>query len=169
VRARLAIASVVALAALIGIAAIVARWRASDDAPGLTFAVARPAAAPFAPFGETRLAVGSQCLRLLVASTEPQRNEGLRDVTALTPYDGMLFVFPNTTDARFTMANTPTPLDITWFDGHGTPVDHTTMKPCPNGTDETCPVYASKQRYRYALERFAGSGASAAGALGACA
>jgi hypothetical protein len=103
-----------------------------------------------------------------VASSAAQRVQGLRDVRSIAPYDGMLFVFPADTAARFTMANTPLPLDATFFSAQGTPVDDVVMKPCPQGSDSTCPAYASKARYRYALERPAGSGPSS-GALGACA
>jgi uncharacterized membrane protein (UPF0127 family) len=138
-----------------------------DDSNGLTMNVASPATAPFAMFGETRLALGSDCLRLLVAESKDQRVQGLRDVTSLAPYDGMLFVYDGDTDASFTMANTPLELDMTWLDADGQPVDHTVMTPCTDGTDATCPLYASKGKYRYALERPAP--ASGGGALGPCA
>jgi hypothetical protein len=42
------------------------------------------------------------------------------------------------------------------------------MRPCPEGSDSTCPAYESKARYRYALERPTASGAGS-GTLGACA
>jgi hypothetical protein len=48
------------------------------------------------------------------------------------------------------------------------PVDDVSMQPCPEGSDTACPAYAAKGRYRYALERPAGS-ETASGALGACA
>lgn len=165
----MAAAVVVALAALVGMIAIVVRLRADESTTGrLSFAASTPAAAPFAEFSEARVAFGARCLRVLVASSTAQRVQGLRDVRSIAPYDGMLFVFPSDTAARFTMANTPLPLDATFFSARGTPVDDVEMKPCPEGSDSTCPAYASKARYRYALERPAGSGASS-GALGACA
>ncbi len=125
------------------------------------------AVAPFASFAETRLALGGSCLRLLVAKTAGQRVQGLRDVRALDPYAGMIFVYDNDTRARFTMANTPMPLVIAFFDRDGKPVDEKQMKPCPTGTDATCPLYESKSTYRYALERPAP--ASGGGALTSCA
>ncbi len=126
-----------------------------------------PASAPFAAFIDARVAVGDDCLRVLVASSEEQRVQGLRDVTDFGAYDGMLFVFPNTTSAKFTMANTPMPLDIGWYASDGAPVDHTTMEPCPEGTDSTCPAYASDGKYRFALETARGGLGS--GSLGGCA
>jgi uncharacterized membrane protein (UPF0127 family) len=167
-QARIAVAVVVALGALAGMIAIVARIRADESTAGhLAFASSTPAAAPFGQFSEARVAVGPNCLRVLVASSVTQRVQGLRDVRSIAPYDGMLFVFPSDTDARFTMAATQLPLEARFFSARGTPVDDVSMSPCPKGSDATCPVYAAKSRYRYALERPAGSGA-ASGALGAC-
>ena len=168
-RLRIAIAAAVALAALSGMIAIGIHWFAGTDARGarLPFATTRTAPAPFATFDDANVAVGGRCVRVLVASTLAQRNRGLRDVRDLGPYAGMLFVFPAEVHTRFTMANTPTPLDITFFAANGTPVDRTRMTPCPNGTDATCPTYASKRAYRYALERPAGA-TGGGGSIGPC-
>jgi uncharacterized protein len=169
VRARRAAAAVVAVCALVGLVLLVLHVRSGENGTGgLPFATAIPAAAPFDAFSEARVAVGTKCLRVLVASTPGQRTQGLRGVTALGPYAGMLFVNAVDTNARYTMAGTPMPLAITFFDGRGRRVDGTEMTPCPNGSDATCPEYASAKRYRYALERPA-SVAPVAGALGACA
>jgi uncharacterized membrane protein (UPF0127 family) len=142
--------------------------RAGDPDAVLPFTTTVRAVAPFGDFREARVAAGGRCLRVLVASDARQRAQGLRGVRSLAPYDGMLFVFPADTAARFTMAGTPMPLDITWFAGDGAPIDGTRMAPCPGGTDAACPEYASRDEYRYALERPAGSGAGPGG-LGACA
>jgi uncharacterized membrane protein (UPF0127 family) len=169
VRARSAAAAVVAACALVGLILLVARVRTADDGTGhLPFASTSPAASPFGTFSEARVAVGGVCRRVLVASTSAQRSQGLRGVTALGPYAGMLFVNAADTNARYTMAGTPMPLAITFFDAGGKPVDGTEMTPCPQGTDATCPEYASHKRYRYALERPAGSAPSASGSVGAC-
>ena len=166
---KVAIAAVVAVASLGGLIAIVVRARDDNNTTGhLAFARTEPAESRFAEFMEARVALGNRCLRVLVASTQTQRQQGLRDVTDLAPYDGMLFVFPNESSAQFTMAETPMPLDITFFDAHGNPVSHQTMTPCPQGTDATCPVYSSDHKYRLALETPAGS-QSAGGSVGPCA
>ncbi len=145
---------------------VVAACSSSSSTGRLPFAQTSPARAPFGQFEEARVAVGSRCLRVLVASTLAERVQGLRDVRALRPYDGMIFVFPSETSARFTMAGTPMPLDIGWYGEDGAPVDRTEMTPC-GGTDSSCPEYASKKKYRYALETPAGG--LGAGALGGCA
>jgi uncharacterized membrane protein (UPF0127 family) len=165
----MAAALVVALGALTAAIVIVVGIRSNESDVGrLRFAATMsPAPAPFGAFLQARVALGARCLRVLVASTESQRVQGLRGVPSLA-FDGMIFVFPRDTEAQFTMADTPMLLDITFFSAAGAPVDHTRMTPCPRGTDATCPAYASKQHYRYALERPAGS-APASGALGSCA
>jgi len=168
-RIRVAAAALVAVFALVGMVVAVTRIRADESGVAqLRFAATTPAGPPFAAFGEARVAVGAKCLRVLVASNPSQRTQGLRDVTALAPYAGMLFVNPSDTNARYTMANTPMPLAITFFSAKGDPVDTARMTPCPHGTDATCPEYESKTAYRYALERPAGS-AAGSGSLGACA
>jgi uncharacterized membrane protein (UPF0127 family) len=167
-RIRIAAAIVVAVATFVGMIVLVIRIRSDDRGIGhVSFASTQPAVAPFGQFSETRVSVGSRCLRVLVASSPSQRVQGLREVRSLAPYDGMLFVFAGDSTASFTMAGTPTPLDITFFSGRRIPVDHKQMKPCVDGTDATCPEYDAKERYRYALEQPAGS-PSASGTLGAC-
>jgi len=157
---RVIIASLVA-------AALLGACGSGGNGGGIRIASSRQADPPFDMFGETRLALGDRCLRVLVAQTQDQRVQGLRDVQSLAPYDAMVFVYANDTDVRFTMANTPLPLDISFFDKNGKPVDRTQMTPCPTGTDETCPIYGSKRRFRYALEQAAG--AAGGGAIASCA
>lgn len=167
-RGRLAVAIAIAVAALAGIVAILGYVSTHGAESGrVPFTTTTRAGTPFGEFDEGRVALGSRCLRVLIATSTNQRVQGLRNVTSLVPYDGMLFAFPGDTNARFTMANTPLPLDVTWFAADGSPVGGARMTPCPNGTDETCPTYAAPRRYRYALERVAPS--SGGGRLGPCA
>jgi len=168
-RVRITAAIVVAVGALAGMVVLVVRVRSDENGVGhLRFAATSPASAPFGDFDEARVAVGGRCLSVLVALSPTQREQGLREVRSLGPYAGMLFVNRSDTNDRYTMADTPVPLDITFFSDTGVPVDRAQMAPCPGGTDATCPAYASKKRYRYALEQPAGSG-TASGALGSCA
>ena len=166
-RGRLAVAIAIAVAALAGIVAILGYVSTRGSGSGrVPFTTTTQASPPFSEFDEGRVALGSRCLRVLIAVSENQRVQGLRNVTSLGPYEGMLFAFPSDTSARFTMASTPLPLDIIWFAADGSPVDAARMNPCPNGTDATCPTYVAKRRYRYALERIAPS--SGGGRLGPC-
>ena len=70
---------------------------------------------------------------MLVADTDTERHQGLREVSDLGVYDGMLFVFPEDVGSRFTMANTLMPLDIDWYTVDGTHVSSEEMTPCPEG------------------------------------
>ena len=87
--------------------------------------------------------------------------------TALTPRPDVRSVAPIGPSARFTMANTPLPLDIGFYDAAGALINRLRMEPCPQGTDATCPTYAPERPFRYALEVPAGAGT--AGAIGSCA
>lgn len=168
---RFVAAGAVALVSLAGILVGAWLWAGGSGTGGRGdvasgFVTPVPAAAPFDRFGEARLSVDGRCVRVLVADTEDRRTRGLQDVRDLGPYAGMLFVFPDDTQRRFTMANTPTPLDIGWYAADGAPVDRTTMAPCPDGTSAACPLYESRGPYRYALETPAGTGG---GAIAPCA
>jgi len=163
----MATAVVVALGALAGIVVLSVRIRSDESDVGrLAFSSTRAAVAPFDAFSEARVAVGSRCLRVLVATTPGQRVQGMRATRSIAPYAGMLFAYGADTNARFTMAGTPLPLDITFFDARGVRVDDARMTPCPKGSDADCPEYSSRRRYRYALEQ--PSGAASSGALAAC-
>jgi uncharacterized membrane protein (UPF0127 family) len=90
-------------------------------------------------------------LRVLVASTDAQRVQGLRQVSSLAPFDGMLFVFEKSVSTSFTMADTLIPLSIGFYDEEGKPVGQLQMYPC-TGSDGTCPTYQVGSPFRYALE-----------------
>ena len=126
---------------------------------------ARPATEPFGGLTEVALAVGDDCVRLLVADEEAERGAGLRGVTDLGPYDGMLFVNEADVTSAYTMSGVTEPLDIGWYDAGGGLVSRTAMKPCPDGGPD-CPLYSADGPYRFALETFEGGLPS--GGLGGC-
>jgi uncharacterized membrane protein (UPF0127 family) len=163
------LAGAVAVVTLVGIVLLavhVVRGKGDSESAPFRFGATQPAAAPFDSFSRSRVTVDHRCLHVLVASTGAQRLQGLREVTDLGAYDGMLFVFPSDALARFTMAQTPLPLDIGWYTADGAPVDRARMTPCPRGSDTNCPSYGPRRKYRYALETRAG--ALGGGALSAC-
>jgi uncharacterized membrane protein (UPF0127 family) len=128
---------------------------------------ARPVTERFPGFTETRLAVGDDCLRVVIADQDAEKVQGLRGVRTLAPFDGMLFAFDSESRARFTMAGALIPLTIGFYDADGRPRGRLEMQPCPEGTDRTCPVYDPKAAFRFALETAAGQLGS--GPLGGCA
>ena len=167
-RARLAIAGAVAVASLAGIVWLAVRATRSggEHAAPLQLAREHAAAVPFDRFTRARVGLGDRCLRVLVADTEAERVQGLRDVRDVDGYDGMLFVYASDTDAGFTMAATPMSLDIGWYDARGRGVDRARMVPCPHRDEASCPEHRSARRYRYALETRAGH--LGGGAMHAC-
>ena len=100
--------------------------------------------------------VGRHTLTVVVADDDTERIQGLRGRSDAAPYGGMLFVFPGETRSAFTMAGVPGPLDIGFYDASGKQVGRLLMKPCPNGTDASCPIYHIDQPFRYALETAGG-------------
>jgi uncharacterized membrane protein (UPF0127 family) len=116
---------------------------------------ATPAQAPFAGLTTTTVHLGGKARRVVIAKTDAQRQRGLRQRSDVGPYDGMLFVFPTTTNVGFTMATVPVALDIGFYRSDGRRVDTLRMVPC-TGTDATCPVYQARTSFRYTLETLAG-------------
>jgi uncharacterized protein len=173
-RARAVVLAAVLLAVVVGavglgVALFSGRSSTEPALPPAEFLVAalagaRPAGEPFVELTELRLAVGDDCLRVVVADEPAERVDGLRGRTALGPYDGMLFVFEEPSNSSFTMSGVTDPLDIGWYTRSGAPVGRTEMEPCPSGTN--CPAYSAGAPYRFAVETAAGE--LPAGALAAC-
>src|SRR4029077_10217875 len=121
-RAPIAIAIAIVVVFLVALSAVVMRSSVggqskAEAGTGVAEALdgATAARAPVAGLTEVQLALGERCLKVAIADENNERIQGLRDVTDLGGYDGMLFVYGSDTDARFTMAGTPLPLDITWY------------------------------------------------------
>ena len=70
-------------------------------------------------------------------------------------YDGMLFVFGETTTVAFTMSRVPVALDVGFYAADGRRVDHLRMRPC-TGTDAECPIYRASEPFAWAVETLAG-------------
>ena len=126
---------------------------------------ATPASAPFEGLTELRVGVGGRCLRVAVADSLPEREEGLRKRSDLGPYDGMLFLFGAPTRIGFTMSTVPVPLEIGFYGRDGARNSARHMKPCPRAEAE-CPIYDAQGPFEYALETLKGK--LPAGALAAC-
>ena len=114
----------------------------------------RPSRDPFPGLTEATIAVGQKRLRVVIADDEGERYQGLRDISDLGPYDGMLFIYDDTDTRSFTMSTVPVALQIGFYDENGRRVNSFRMRPCPRGID--CASYPSEVPFRYALETFAG-------------
>jgi len=143
----------------VALGAIGVAWAAHGDAAtspvDAALAAARPAIKPFRRLTATRIVVGRQTLRVVIADSDTERTQGLRRRHTIGRYDGMLFVYPSATTATFTMSTVPVALDIAFYASDGRVVRRLAMAPCA-GTDSTCPGYPSGGAFRYALETLAG-------------
>jgi uncharacterized membrane protein (UPF0127 family) len=91
--------------------------------------------------------VGDKTVRMQLAVLGPEMERGLMGRRDLGPDDGMIFVYPKPQRMNFWMHNTPTPLDIGFFDAAGTLREIYPMQPF----DETT-VSSRSPELRYALE-----------------
>lgn len=62
------------------------------------------------------IAIGGQKLHVQVADNNYRQFKGLSGRKTLEPYDGMLFIFPQTAQYTFVMRGMKFPLDIIWLD-----------------------------------------------------
>jgi uncharacterized membrane protein (UPF0127 family) len=108
------------------------------------------------PRGTATIATGERnvVLRVEVARTDAQRQQGLMNRRTLGRNAGMVFRFPQPTTSAFWMKNTLIPLDIAFYGPRGGILRIMQMKPC---RADPCPLYDPKVTYRGALEVNAGS------------
>jgi uncharacterized membrane protein (UPF0127 family) len=133
-----------------------------DDAPSaspgaVTGAVedAVPASEPFPRLTEATIRVGDELMQVVVADDDQERSRGLRGRDDIGEYDGMLFVFDDSTSTAFTMSTVRTPLDIGFYDGEGRRVDRLRMQPC-RFSESQCPLYRANGAFVYAIETLPG-------------
>jgi uncharacterized protein len=91
--------------------------------------------------------LGGHAVRLQLAVTMPEMERGLMERRGLGRDDGMLFVYAEPQAMSFWMHNTPTPLDIGFFDHAGRLEEVYQMQPF----DET-PLNAHSKQLQFALE-----------------
>ncbi|HTB79997.1 MAG TPA: DUF192 domain-containing protein [Opitutaceae bacterium] len=91
--------------------------------------------------------LGGHAVRLQLAVTMPEMERGLMERRGLGRDDGMLFVYAEPQPMSFWMHNTPTPLDIGFFDRDGQLQEVYQMQPF----DET-PLNARSKQLQFALE-----------------
>lgn len=125
------------------------RLQAALDRAGL-------AGEPFPGMTETTIRVGDDELRVVLADDGAEQTQGLRRRDTLGDYDGMLFVFDDTTTTSFTMSTVPVALDIGFYADDGHRVAQLRMEPCAD-SESSCPLYSAGVEFRYALETLAGA------------
>lgn len=92
--------------------------------------------------------VGVRCA--LLAETQAAQEAGMQGMHDLAGYDAMVFAFAADVSTPFINHFVPVDVSIGWYNASGRLVDHAVMDACPSG--KRCPLYSSKDPYRYALE-----------------
>ena len=110
-----------------------------------------PPAADGEPFSRAyELKLDGKSLFARVAVTEMEKSQGLMGVSP-SAEEGMLFIYPSDTHARFWMKDTPADLDIGFFDREGRLMKVVTMRAYDTGVTDS-----GSDRVRFALEMRAG-------------
>lgn len=117
-------------------------------------------ALPFMPGGTAiqQLEINGAKIKVEVADTQAKRSRGLGGRESLASDEGMLFNFPKEDKYPFWMKGLTFPLDFVWIRGE-TVVDITenVQPPTPGQTDQSLPIYQSKEAIDKVLEVNAGS------------
>ena len=126
----------------LGFLAFIARGADRPDDPA--FADAFRPRVPVAGLAEIAVAfvdvagsVVEHCM--LLAETPEQQQRGLTGVSELVGYGGLLYRFPQPTEAPVSAGATTLPLSIAFFDEGGVLVGAGEVPPCPVGAP-TCPA-----------------------------
>lgn len=98
-----------------------------------------------------RLTIRGHAADVAVATSDPDREQGLMYRPSLAPDSGMLFVFDDDAPRSFWMKNTWIPLSIAYITAAGVITDILEMAP-----NDTTTRYLSSGPARYALEMNAG-------------
>ena len=103
---------------------------------------------------EPRVILGTASIKVQIAKTDKELEQGLQYRDSLPKDQGMLFVFPQDVQANFWMKNTLIPLDIIWITENKKVVHiEKNVPPC---LQEQCPTYGPTDFVRYVLEANAG-------------
>lgn len=109
------------------------------------------AAQPPKTTGLYPIRLGEKTVMLKFAVTDAEQQQGLMHRCDLGRDEGMIFVYPSPRALNFWMRNTPTPLDIGYFDAEGVLREIYAMHPF----DETT-VSSRSKKLQYAVEMHQG-------------
>ena len=93
-------------------------------------------------------------LKVELARTQAQREQGLMNRRSLASKAGMVFLYPEDHRGGYWMKNTLIPLDIAFVDARGRILRIFTMQPCRR---DPCRIHDPGVAYRSALEVNAGA------------
>jgi len=96
--------------------------------------------------------VGGQPVRVEVADTQPRQQRGLMHRRAMSPDDGMIFLYAREQSQNFWMGNCHVGLDIAYFDKYGRFINVCPMDPYPNPATDTDPKAPSTRPAQFVVE-----------------
>lgn len=99
------------------------------------------------------LQINEAKLKVEIADTKEKRSKGLGGRANLAEDEGMLFVFPKSDKYPFWMKGLSFPIDFVWIRGDKV-VDilANVPSPSPGQSDESLPIYSSKEEVDKVLE-----------------
>lgn len=103
-------------------------------------------------FKKKDITVGTKKIKVEIAETVEELQEGLMFRKHLNKNSGMLFVFDEERPLAFWMKNTLIDLSIGFFNKNGILIDIQEMKSLKDSTSESIPTYVSKFPAKVALE-----------------
>ncbi len=92
-------------------------------------------------------------VNITIAITPAERAKGLMNVSYMHPDQGMVFIFPKTTNSFFWMKNTLIPLDMFFVKNDTVMYIAHDAKPCEV---DQCPTFGPGQYYDYVIETNSG-------------
>lgn len=105
-----------------------------------------------ADFKTAHIFVGKEKIKVEIAETPTQHQQGLMNRTSMPADEGMLFIFPGEQIRSFWMKNTFLPLSIAFADNKGKILNILDMKPSSGLAQKEFPTYESEGPAQYALE-----------------
>lgn len=107
-------------------------------------------------WSEAVVELRGETLEVLIAKNRYQQRRGLGRRDELSPYDGMIFLFPFSKQRGFVMREMRFPIDIIWLN-HGLVVDFAPKVPIqPNTPEDQLTVYYPRKSANMVLEVPAG-------------
>ena len=103
-------------------------------------------------FDKGRILIGKKKIKVEVAKTFKDRNQGMMMRTSWGQIEGMLFVFKEEKPRSFWMKNTFLPLSIGFFDKNKVLLEIYDLKPSKSMTQKTVDSVSSKKPATYVLE-----------------
>jgi uncharacterized protein len=111
----------------------------------------------FEGYSKAKVTIGSTAVDAYVARTPAQMRQGLSGVSFLSENEGMLFVFPVSTQTAFWMKDMLIPLDFIWIaEDRVISLNTYVATPAPDTADSELKLIAPTRAVNYVLEVNAG-------------